>query len=107
MNQTLIPWNILSSSASASIGTEGWNLAGCEDPETPRSFIMNVAFVSPFSFPPVVQLGLTGLDTDQRDSPRISLKAENVTENGFEAVVTTWSSTRVYGVEFNWLAIGA
>lgn len=107
MNQTLIPWSILSSSVSVSSEAEGWNLTVFTNPDIPRTFTVNVAFVSPFSFPPVVHLGITGLDTDQRDSPRISLRAENITETGFEAIITTWATTRVYGVDFNWLAIGA
>jgi hypothetical protein len=54
----------------------------------------------------VVQLGLTGFDMDQRESSRITLKAENITESGFQAVISTWASSQVFAVEFNWLAIG-
>jgi hypothetical protein len=50
---------------------------------------------------------MDGFDIEQRDSRRITLKAEQVCEAGFQAVVSTWASTRVYAVEFNWLAIGA
>jgi hypothetical protein len=55
----------------------------------------------------VVQLGLTGFDIDQRDTARLSLKAADITPTGFMAEVWTWANTRVYAVEFNWLAIGA
>ena len=50
---------------------------------------------------------------DRRDvrfahrSGRITLQAENITATGFEAVISTWAGTRVFAVEFNWLAIGA
>lgn len=68
---------------------------------------MEVIFDAPFSSVPVVQLGLTGFDIDQRDTARVSLKAAAITPTGFSAEVWTWANTRVYAVEFNWLAIGA
>ncbi len=72
-----------------------------------RTFRTAVVFATPFASIPVVQLGLTGFDLDQRDSARITLQAENITATGFEAVISTWAGTRVFAVEFNWLAIGA
>lgn len=108
MNSSSIPWNILSSTIEVGIGTDGWNLADAgPDPEAPRTFTVSIAFVAPFALPPVVHLALTGLDADQRDTTRVSLKAREVTSSGFEAVVSTWSNTRLYGIDFNWLAIGA
>ena len=68
---------------------------------------MKVEFEVAFSAPPVVHLGLTGFDMDQRDSSRLSLTVGEVTAEGFVAKIATWEFSRVYGVEFNWLAIGA
>ena len=103
-----IPWNILSSTVGVGILTEGWTLAEpVTEPDTARSFVVEVVFDSAFSATPVVQLGLTGFDLDQRQSGRISLKAGAITRFGFQAIISTWSTTRVYAVEFNWLAIGA
>ena len=103
-----IPWNVLSADVGVGILTDGWNLADTEfEPDDVRSFMVPVTFAVPFSSVPVVQLGLSGFDIDQRDSGRITLKAEQVSESGFQAVISTWASTRVYAVEFNWLAIGA
>ena len=68
---------------------------------------MPVVFDRPFDSVPVVQLGLTGFDLDQRDSARVSLKATQVTPTFFQAEVWIWAGTRVYSVEFHWLAIGA
>ena len=108
MNSSSIPWNILSSSVTVGIQTEGWNLADAgPEPDAVRSFTVPIAFVSPFALPPVMHLSLTGLDADQRDSTRVSLTTREITASGFEAVVSTWAGTRLYGVEFNWLAIGA
>ena len=50
-------------------------------------------FVSPFHAAPAVLLGLTGFDSAQEDSPRISLKTKKVTESGFVAEISTWAST--------------
>lgn len=88
--------------------TEGWTLdTVCAETGDPRTFITEIVFATPFASIPVVQLGLTGFDLDQRDSARITLKAENITATGFQAVISTWAGTRVFAVEFNWLAIGA
>jgi hypothetical protein len=66
---------------------------------------MEVVFDSPFGSVPVVELGLTGFDIDQRDTALVSLSVADITPTGGE--VWTWANTRVYAVEFNWLAIGA
>jgi len=105
MNDQWTPWSILSATGGAGATTEGWNLA--ESAEEPRAFVTEVIFSAPFQNVPVVQLALTGFDMDQRDSGRISLKAVEVTTAGFKVEISTWLDTRVYAVEFSWLAIGA
>lgn len=103
-----MPWKTLSASLSIGVTTEGWNLA--EPPpagmDEPRVFVFEVAFASPFAMTPVVNLGLTGFDMDQRDSARIKLKTTDITTAGFKVEISTWHETRVYGVECNWFAIG-
>jgi hypothetical protein len=107
MHDSPVPWNLLSSNLTVGQLTEGWNLAEWPaDPEKERSFIVEVVFAAPFSSIPVVHLGLTGLDTDQRDSPRLKVHADSITASGFQAVITTWSTTRVFAVSLQWLAIG-
>lgn len=107
MYSSAVPWKVLSSSVAVSVLTEGWNLADmAPDEEDIRSFTVEVYFNSPFLAVPVVQVGLTGFDIDQRDSARLTVKAGRITESGFQAVISTWASTRVYAASFNWLAIG-
>ncbi|MFN0080832.1 MAG: H-type lectin domain-containing protein [Prosthecobacter sp.] len=108
MYSSSVPWKVLSSHVAVSVLTAGWSLADIEPAaeEDIRTFTVAVAFDSPFLSVPVVQLGLTGFDMDQRDSSRISIKADGITESGFLAFITTWANTRVYAVEFNWFAIG-
>jgi len=86
MLSAALPWNVLSSRVGVGVLTEGWTLdtVGTETDDV-RTFRTAVVFATPFSSIPVVQLGLTG----------------------FEAVISTWAGTRVFAVEFNWLAIGA
>ncbi len=108
MFSSSVPWQVLSSNVSVSTRTEGWNLAapGPDAEEALRTFSVSVTFDTPFSAVPVVQVGLNGFDIDQRDSARLTVGLEGITEFGFQAVLTTWAGSRVYAAAFNWLAIG-
>lgn len=107
MQSSPVPWKVLSSSVGVGILTEGWTLDSADPQEDDvRSFVVDVDFASHFSSVPVVQIGLSGFDLDQRDSARITLKAKHIRESGFQAVISTWAGTRIFAVEFNWLAIG-
>lgn len=108
MHSSPVPWKILSSTVGVGVLTNGWNLAslGNDDREI-RTFVVEVSFAVPFSTSPVVHLGLTGFDIDQRDSGRVTLKTGEITAEGFHATISTWAYSRIYAVEFNWVAIGA
>lgn len=105
----MTPWKTLSSTINVGVLSEGWNLsdASPEVIEDPRSYSIRVLFESPFVLPPVVQLSLTGFDVDQRDSARIRLSAEEISTTGFTVKIITWHDTRIYGVDFSWLALGS
>lgn len=98
-------------SASVYVGelTQGWNLATPppEYRDEVRTFRFKVNFSTPFETPPVVHLGLTALDIDQRDTSRVNIAATEISESGFTVVISTWRETRVYSVGFSWLALGA
>ncbi len=108
MSYDLLPLTILSASIAVGTETEDWTLAeaATEDAEA-RVFLFEVFFSSAFPTPPVVHLGLTGFDIDKCSSARISLTAEAITCEGFTARISTWRSSRVYSVEFNWMALGS
>jgi hypothetical protein len=108
MSYDLLPLTILSAGIAVGTETEGWTLAepAAEDAEA-RVFLFEVFFSSAFPTPPVVHLGLTGFDIDKCSSARISLTAEAITCEGFTARISTWRSSRVYSVEFNWMAVGS
>lgn len=103
------PWKTLSASVQLGTLTEGWNLAtpsaaGAADL---RVFRFTVYFGTSFEATPVVHLGLTGFDFDQRNSNRVTLTAVDITHESFVAEIATWRDTRVYSVAFSWLALGA
>ncbi|MCK0150248.1 H-type lectin domain-containing protein [Marivita sp. S6314] len=75
--------------------------------EGSRSRSQWIAFEQPFSAPPAVHVSLTLWDMDSAHNVRADLKAENVTEAGFDAVFRTWKDTRVARVRISWLAVGA
>jgi hypothetical protein len=103
------PWKSLSATVHVGTLTDGWTLATppTEYRDEARIFRFAVYFSASFDAPPVVHLGLTGFDIDQRDTSRLTLNATEITETGFVAEIATWRETRVYSVAFSWLAIGA
>ncbi|MCC6881053.1 MAG: H-type lectin domain-containing protein [Verrucomicrobiales bacterium] len=108
MNPDYLPWKILSATVGVGVLTDGWNLAAAseEDGET-RSFVTAVTFASPFLSVPVLHVGLTGFDVDHVSSARLSLVPEDISPHGFQLRITTWRSSRIYSVEFSWMAMGA
>jgi H-type lectin domain len=73
----------------------------------PRSYSHDVVFAGPFSGPPVVHLGIVGVDSSRDHNLRLRVRAENIAATGFTIVVETWWETVVYGVDVSWLAIGS
>lgn len=73
----------------------------------PRESRFLVNFKEHFAEVPVVQVGLTLWDFDQKSNVRAELAAEKVTEKGFHLVFKTWGDTRVARVRADWLAIGS
>jgi H-type lectin domain len=108
MNSNLQPWRTLSATVSAGTFSEGWTLADLgESGESRRCYSLDISFEGPFSAPPVVQVALSGFDIDQGHTARLSVRALNITTEGFKLEIDTWADTVVYGVECAWLAIGA
>ncbi|MEM7213525.1 MAG: H-type lectin domain-containing protein, partial [Pseudomonadota bacterium] len=66
-----------------------------------------VSFPDPFSQPPTVQLSIAVIDADTSRNLRLDLHTEDVTSDGFTAVVHTWSDTRIGRLQLNWTAIGS
>lgn len=74
--------------------------------EGPRTHRKPVKFSEIYRGPPMVQVGLTMWDMDQKTNARADVSAEKITEKGFDIVFRTWGDTRVARVRADWLAIG-
>lgn len=66
-----------------------------------------VVFERRFSSPPLVHVGVVGIDVSKDDNVRLSVRAESITEHGFTLRVETWLNTKIWSVEISWLAIGS
>ncbi|MCW8843757.1 MAG: H-type lectin domain-containing protein [Rhodobacteraceae bacterium] len=81
-------------------GGEMWTGTG------PRERRKSVSFSEAFRHVPAVQVGLSLSDMDSAHNTRAEVKAENITETGFELVFRTWGDTRIARVRMSWFAIG-
>lgn len=73
----------------------------------PRKSCKSVAFKSPFSNPPHVQVSVSMWDISNKTNSRIDVQAEDITTDGFEIVLRTWNDTRIARMRVAWTAIGA
>lgn len=90
---------------AADVNSEGWSL---NSGTGARNHIVFVRFPKPFSEKPSVLLSLTSIDgAPARDgNVRVTLKADNVTRDGFVVKISTWGDSRLAGIEGSWLASG-
>lgn len=72
----------------------------------PRKVLRAIKFSEAFAAQPMVHASLTMWDMGSDCNARADIRAENVTETGFDLVFRTWSDTRVARVSASWLAIG-
>lgn len=71
-----------------------------------RSVRKAIAFSTAFSRPPVVNVGISMWDLDQKTNQRADISAENITCDGFDLVFRTWADTRVARIRADWMALG-
>lgn len=81
-------------------GGEMWTGSG------PRKVSRAVEFSEAFSTQPMVHVSLSMWDMGNDSNARGDIRAENVTETGFDLVFQTWSDTRIARASASWLAIG-
>ena len=104
----LLPLKMASATVAFDQFGEQWTLAepDAETEDGHRSCTAHVAFEYPFDSIPVVHTGITGFDIDNNDTARLSVRVETIYTTGFDLVLETGRSTRVYGVQVGWLALG-
>jgi H-type lectin domain len=101
---TMAPLTLLSAVVPMNTETPGWPLA---EGEALRTFSQEVTFERLFAHPPIVQVGLSGVDASRDHNLRVRVRAEAITAAGFTLVVETWLASQVYEVNVSWLAIGS
>ena len=72
----------------------------------PRKVSHAVEFSEAFAAQPMVNVSLAMWDMVSDSYARAVIRAENVTQTGFDLVFRTWSVTHVGRVSARWLAIG-
>ncbi len=101
-----VPVSILSAVAVLDHTLDGWTLLDVPDTK-PRTCRLEVKFEQPFASPPLVQLGIVGLDVSNRDNLRVRVRALDITKAGFTLEAETWFNTEIWMVSVSWLAIRA
>tara|TARA_R110002096_G_scaffold224794_5_gene414120 strand:- start:31 stop:378 length:348 start_codon:yes stop_codon:yes gene_type:complete len=66
----------------------------------------SIRFATPYRDIPTVHTSLALWDVDNATAMRADLRAENLTNEGFELVFRTWGDTRIARVRASWMAIG-
>lgn len=69
-----------------------------------RSYTIEVHFTKSFDKTPDVVLSVNMLDSDTKSDVRYNVKPTFVTKDGFIITISTWSSTKIFGISGNWLA---
>ncbi|WP_416916466.1 MAG: H-type lectin domain-containing protein [Roseicyclus sp.] len=72
----------------------------------PREKRVAVSFAGAFRAPPMVHVGISMWDTDGQTNQRADLRAEEVTEMGFDLVFRTWGDSRIARIRADWIAFG-
>jgi len=105
---TIVPLTMRSAVVELDQSTPDWQLArpGERRAAQAREFRTYVTFELPFANVPMVHVGLSGFDIDNRDSARLTVRAENIGPAGFDLVLATWMGTRVYRADISWIALG-
>ncbi len=66
-----------------------------------------VNFGAAFLSPPHVQVAISMWDISNNSNNRVDLRAEDITETGFEIAFRTWNDTQIARMRVAWTAIGA
>jgi H-type lectin domain len=101
---TIAPLVLLSAVVPLDSILEGWTLL---EGSGLRHYRHVVEFERHFSGPPVVQLGVVGVDASKDDNLRLRVRAEDITPTGFTIMVATWLNTQLWAVDVSWLAVGS
>ncbi len=92
---------IASGSFSASTGSSDYTL----DTNTgERTVLVEVNFKKSFDKKPQVVLSVTHCDIDNKANTRYDVEATSISRDGFVVKIKTWSDSKIYSIQGNWLA---
>lgn len=74
--------------------------------EGPRQLRHDVQFDEPFKSTPLVQVGMSMWDMDQKTNQRADISSEDISALGFTIVFRTWGDTRIARIRADWFALG-
>lgn len=104
---SVLPLSFAAGAARLDASQAGWTLLGPGlESGGFRTFTGQITFDRVFTTPPVVQVGITGFDIDNRDNARLQVGIVGVDESGFGVQLRTWWNTKLWSVELSWIAIG-
>ena len=72
----------------------------------PRERRRRIKFAEPFKEAPMVQVSLSMWDIDNQAPTRVDIKAETITQDGFDLVFRTWGDSKIARVRASWIAFG-
>jgi hypothetical protein len=100
------PLNLLSAVVALDASLVGWTLLD-GGTASDRAVQHHIEFERPFAGPPVVHVGLAGIDVSREDNVRLRVRALDITSSGFILEAATWWNTKIWSVDISWLAIGS
>ncbi len=107
MSAPVTPLQMLAGTNHFDKSNPTWTLLGPPSDGTDREFAARIDFERDFSTPPVVHVGVAGLDADAAGTVRLRVRARHIDCSGFTILVSTWFDSQVHGVDVSWLALGS
>lgn len=75
--------------------------------EGPRLLTHEVRFSETFLKPPLVHVSMSMWDISNAATARMDIRAERITETGFDIAFRTWGDTKIARIRASWMALGA
>lgn len=69
-----------------------------------RSVIKEITFDKPFDKKPKVVISVTSLDSDTKTNIRYRIEAISISRDGFTVKLSTWSDSKIFALNGNWIA---
>lgn len=97
---------IISDTFIGNVQEPDWCLLEVGEGSQSRIFERYIRFGKRFNKKPLVHVSLAGFDIDNDDNARLSIRATNISVEGFSVQMITWLNTRMWSVEVSWIAFG-